>query len=158
LKVIGLRMLVGLAVLLVGAMAVLGKAGAQTSGETWQVEIDIFSGRPNPVFTLSASEVADVKGRLATAKSAAGASANVKTIRPSILGYRGLLILGKSSDGKQVTGDIEVYKGKLLRRTPSPAAVLDDSAAGVERQLLSLAVAKNAVSPQLMQEIQKALP
>jgi hypothetical protein len=157
-KTTGLKLLVGLTISLVGVVAMLGKAGAQSPGETWQVEVDVFSGRPNPVFTLSASEITDVKGRLATARSVAGADANVKTIRPSILGYRGLKVIGKSSDGKQVTGDIELYRGKSLRRMPSPAAVLDDSAVGLERMLLSLGVAKKAVSPEVMQEIQKALP
>jgi hypothetical protein len=156
-KITNLKMFFGLAALLV-TMAVFGRAEAQTAAETWQVEVHFFSGLPNPVFALSASEVADVKSRLGTAKSVVGASANVKTIRPAILGYRGLTIVGKTSDDKQVTGDVEIYRGKILRRLPGPAAVLDDSAVGIERFLLSLGVAKKAVSSETMQEIQQVLP
>lgn len=156
-NITSLKMLFGIATLLC-TVAVLGKADAQTATETWQVEVDIYSGRPNPVFTLTSTELADLKSRLGSAKSVAGASPNVKTVRPSILGYRGLIVTGKSGDGTQTTGDVEVYKGKILRRAPGPAAVLDDSTTGLERQLLALGMAKNAISTGAMTEIQKSLP
>jgi hypothetical protein len=156
-NITSLKMLFGIATLLF-TVAVLGKADAQTAAETWQVEVDINSGQPNPVFTLTSAELADVKSRLGSAKSVAGASPNIKTIRPSILGYRGLTVTGKSGDGTQTTGDVEVYKGKILRRAPGPAAVLDDSTVGLERQLLALGMAKKAISNGAMQEIQKSLP
>jgi len=156
-NITSLKIFFGVATLLV-TVAVLGKADAQTTAETWQVEVDINSGLPNPVFTLTSAELADLKSRLGSAKSVAGASPNVKTIRPSILGYRGLTVTGKSADGTQTTGDVEVYKGKILRRAPGPAAVLDDSATGLERQLLALGMAKKVISPGAMTEIQKSLP
>jgi len=33
---------------------------------TMQVEIDLFSGRPNPTWELTAAEVSELKARLAT--------------------------------------------------------------------------------------------
>lgn len=64
----------------------------------------------------------------------------------------------QNATGRQVTGDVEVYRGKLFRRFPTPLSVRDDSGVGIERFLLSLGVAKKAVPPEMMEEIQQGLP
>jgi hypothetical protein len=49
-----------------------------------QVEIDLFSGRPNPHWQLAPSELAELESRLVTLPAAASAAL------PDGLGYRGL--------------------------------------------------------------------
>lgn len=49
-----------------------------------QVEIDLFSGRPNPVWDLTAAEVSELKARLDSLPAGA------PTAMPEVLGYRGL--------------------------------------------------------------------
>ncbi len=51
---------------------------------TMQVEIDLFSGRPNPVWDLTAAEVPALRARLEALPAAAPATL------PDRLGYRGL--------------------------------------------------------------------
>lgn len=139
-------------------LAATRTSSAQTATETWQVEIDIYSGRPNPVLTLTANELADVKNRLAAAAPVPAADANAASIRPSRLGYRGLIIRGKSGDGKTTTADIELFAGRILRRAPSARAVLDDRSVGLERMLVGLANAKQMIPAGMMKEIQKVMP
>jgi hypothetical protein len=53
---------------------------------TMQVEIDLFSGRPNPAWELTAAEVSELKARLATLPT------GLPVAMPEVLGYRGLHI------------------------------------------------------------------
>jgi hypothetical protein len=140
------------------ALTTTGTSIAQAPEETWQVEIDIFSGLPNPVFTLTSREVGDIKARLATAKTVSGLDASAASIRPSRLGYRGVVIRGKSADGQKTTADIELYARRILRRAPAARAMLDDAGTGIERMLVDLAMSKKLIPPTAMQDIQKILP
>jgi hypothetical protein len=128
------------------------------SSEVWTVVIDIFSGRPNPKFTLDAAEVQEVKARLGRAPAMSTAAMPDKTIRPARLGYRGILL--KSSAGARVVEDSEVSKGKIFRKGPGAKALMDDKAAGagIERYLTTLAVSKGVLTPALGEEIMKAIP
>jgi hypothetical protein len=133
----------------------IGKAGAQTSSEVWTVTLDIYSGRRNPSFTLDAAEVQEIKARLGRAPVTAQA-ATQKTIRPSKLGYRGILI--SATAGGKVVEDSEVSKGAILRKGPSARALMNDAQTGIERYLATLAISKGAVSAELGQWLMKNVP
>ena len=51
-----------------------------------QVEIDLFSGRPNPAWELTKTEVSELMARLATLPTGS------PVVIPEVLGYRGLHI------------------------------------------------------------------
>lgn len=55
---------------------------------TLHVELDIFSGRPNPSWTLAEDEAAELRRRLE------GLPGTEREIDPPGLGYRGFLISG----------------------------------------------------------------
>jgi hypothetical protein len=113
--------------------------------ETWQVVVDVFSGRPNPTFTLTEAEVVQAKDRMSHAQATAPAGAS--GIRPSILGYRGMII----------SDSLEVYKGRILCTGPEARVTLDDLC-GLEQYLLSVGAASNEIPPEAMQFIREAVP
>lgn len=55
-----------------------------------RVTIDVFSGRPNPVVTITGHEEKELLARLATAKGRTGRKA--PKLPPATLGYRGLIV------------------------------------------------------------------
>ena len=126
----------------------LDSADAQTAPETWQVVVDVFSGRPNPTFTLAGAELVQAKDRMSRARATAPAGAS--GIRPSILGYRGMIISGSLN--------AEVYKGRILRTGPGARVTLDDSVSGLEQHLLSVGAASNKIPPGAMRFIRQAVP
>jgi hypothetical protein len=60
-----------------------------TLGDEADVELDIFSGRPNPHWSLSGRRVAELEERLQELEP-------VQAAEPQGLGYRGLVIRSKS--------------------------------------------------------------
>jgi hypothetical protein len=99
--------------------------------EVWKVTIDVFSGVPNPVFTLEPSEVAEVQARLDSAPLVRPMASANETIIPARLGYRGM--------------------HTILRRTTG--AVYDGKSVNLEGYLLSLAVAKGVIDQGLADQI-----
>ena len=84
------------------------------------VELDVFSGRPNPCWELDelgTQELRRLQSRLAATRQA--------SVEPPGLGYRGFLY----SDG---TGRVRVFRGYLQ----TTRAVLADPSFSVERYLL----------------------
>jgi hypothetical protein len=143
---------------LAAVVAVFSTAGAQTAPETWQIEVDVFSGRPNPKFTVTGADLAQVKDRMGRAKMMAAMSAGAASIRPSILGYRGIIIHGTTADQKQVLADAEVFAARILRRGPGAPALLDDTATGLESLLISLGVNNKAIPPEALPVIRQVVP
>jgi hypothetical protein len=123
---------------------------AQTStAEVWKVEIAVFSGVKNPVFTLEPAEVAEVRARLNSAAVVRSVTSDKETVIPARLGYRGMLITGAAA--RKWLEDTQVSENRILRRL---AGTLNDGkAVGLEGYLLSLAVAKGTISPELAQRI-----
>ena len=117
--------------------------------EVWKVTIDVFSGVPNPVFTLEPSEVAEVQARLDSAPLVRPMASANETIIPARLGYRGMHI--KASAGDRVIEDTEISEGTILRRTTG--AVYDGKSVNLEGYLLSLAVAKGVIDQGLADQI-----
>ncbi|HLL90469.1 MAG TPA: hypothetical protein VK324_14310 [Tepidisphaeraceae bacterium] len=91
------------------------------------VELDIFSGRPNPTWTLPAEECAGVEALIAAASPASG-----RVTLPG-LGYRGFIIDGPA-------GRTRVYRAELMQgddiddATPMRRGVVGPS---LERRLLA---------------------
>jgi hypothetical protein len=133
-----------------GALAGTNSAQAQTaSAEVWTVTIDVFSGQPNPTFTLDASEVAEVRARLNATPLIRAMTGAKETIIPARLGYRGMLI--KATAGGKAIEDTEASGAKIMRKTAS--ALFDGKPVGLEGYLLSRAVVRGLISPTLENQI-----
>jgi hypothetical protein len=132
-------------------------ANAQSaSSETWQVEISMYSGLPNPTYTLSTAEIAQVKSHITSAPALPAASVANDTILPSILGYRGMIVIGTTS-GKQVVEHTEVSGSKIYRKAGA-RALLDGKPSGLERVLLTLALSKSAITADQGKYIGQQIP
>ena len=94
-----------------------------------QVELDIFSGRPNPTWTLSDADDADLRARLAALPSASAATLH------SDLGYRGLIVRLADPAGPQV---VRIQRGHVQADGAEPPAEGNraDSGRSLERWLL----------------------
>jgi hypothetical protein len=75
------------------------------------VSLDIFSGRPNPVWTLSPAETIALRGLLDRLPASPCPSL------PAQLGYRGFVV--QFSSGSRAAGDgLRAYKGTVWRGNP----------------------------------------
>ena len=101
-----------------------------------QVEIDVYSGRPNPVWELDAVQSAELAAKL-QALPAAGAGA-----LPDGLGYRGLRLRPQTS-GTAVpaaAGLIEIGAGRVhMTRADGTTRQLADPGRALERWLIDTA-------------------
>jgi prephenate dehydrogenase len=88
-----------------------------------QVELDAFSGRPNPRWELTGSEAAEFTKRLHDLKPSRNRAEAFEG-----LGYRGFIV---RTDGEE----IRVYRGIAIRKRGSNVEVLDDSHRTLERWL-----------------------
>jgi hypothetical protein len=108
---------------------------------TMQVEIDLFSGRPNPVWNLTDAEVSTLRARLESLPTASPAAL------PDRLGYRGLraspLEAQPATEEPPSTNPIiaiEVGGGVIrLTRRDGTAVHLRDTGRSVECWLLTVA-------------------
>jgi hypothetical protein len=127
--------------------------GQSAPPQTWEVEVDMLSGLPNPTFTLDARETAELQRRLSNAKRLRGATAT-DTVRPSILGYRGVIV--RSGAGATAATEAEVASGQVLAK--AAGEVRDGSGAGIERYVFDLAKAKKALTPEQVAAIEPSIP
>ena len=97
-----------------------------TPAEVWSVTIGVFSGRPDPVFTLLPSEVAEVRARLGKAPSVRAVADAKETILPARLGYRGMRL--KASTGDKVIEDMEICETQIQRKTAGALSMASWSA------------------------------
>ncbi|HXQ68328.1 MAG TPA: hypothetical protein VN980_17295 [Alphaproteobacteria bacterium] len=100
------------------------------------VTLDIFSGRPNPRWTLDSAAASSLFKRLAALVTESGSR-----LEPPGLGYRGLLV--ESEDGPRIETPIRIYRGTVYRGI----ARLADPGRALERWLL--ATGKDAVPSEL---------
>jgi hypothetical protein len=122
--------------------------GAQAKGtaESWQVEVDVFSSRPNPVFTVTGADLLRAKSLLRSAP-VQDANTRLTTIWPNRLGYQGLKVRGGI--------EAELCGGRILRKGLVARALIDDRTTQLETFLISVGVAKGAISAQLEQLIRR---
>jgi hypothetical protein len=119
--------------------------------ETFSVEVDVFSGRPNPSFTIEAGELAPVLLKLhALCQSPPGSSIQYPE---SFLGYRGLLVkragalsiaLARKGARFAAANPPSICRDKLQ---PGPAGDLfvSDQNSVLEKHLVELAHQKAAL-------------
>jgi hypothetical protein len=132
-----------------------------------RVEVMVFSGRPNPVFTITdaaqINQILAAAGTLPSA-SAAAASAQAEVERPK-LGYRGILVTNLSDAGSDLQ-TLRVHRS-AVRMTRKQAAAAKagvaaaaeartDQSAALENQLLSLARSRGAVDDNLLNLIRNS--
>ena len=87
---LGRRM--GIAARAVALAAILAPSGScQDRRVDVRVEADLFSGRPNPAWTLSSGEATELARRLEKVEARRGEPAPVGAAGPG-LGYRGLVV------------------------------------------------------------------
>jgi hypothetical protein len=94
-----------------------------------QIELDAFSGRPNPRWDLSKEDGAEFQKRLhALKKSKAGA------VVGDGLGYRGFVV---RPDGGPVDGydEVRLFRGTVVVRRGDQSETLSDPGRGLERWL-----------------------
>jgi hypothetical protein len=87
-----------------------------------RVELDIFSGRPNPVWVLDTAQEAEIRGRIARLKPS-----SAKVSVPG-LGYRGFIV--------HDVGEMRFYRGQVLPGLDADTARWGATDRELERWLL----------------------
>ena len=88
-----------------------------------EVEVEMYSGRPNPRFVLSGPDTRELQQRLQALPPAPEAAAPRDD-----LGYRGLRITGPTAPGAEVVvsaGTVEVRDATGKRRLADPGRLLE---------------------------------
>jgi len=104
------------------SLAIVTMCSAPTS-----VELDVFSGQPNPTWNLSESQCAEIEQHIDQLPETTGESLQ----SPPALGYRGLTIHYENQQGVRET--IRIYRGIVQ----SERLQLRDADRKVEKWLLS---------------------
>jgi hypothetical protein len=140
---------------------------AQPSAATTglRVEVMVFSGRPNPVFTIT--DPTQVREILNLAETASGANPESSAVKQG-LGYRGILVTNLSPDDTSDIQNIRVYRsaaGISRKSATNPKNESGKSAANVtpetrsdnskalEARLLAMAHSAGAIDQRLLNQI-----
>ncbi|HYF64778.1 MAG TPA: hypothetical protein VD886_18270, partial [Herpetosiphonaceae bacterium] len=120
-------------------------ADAEISGI--QVEMMVFSGRPNPGWTLSADEQERVRGLLAVAAP--------RTAKPieGRLGYSGFNLRLQTATGQIA---VWIYDGVMMAADSVGVTFYQDDRRGLERLLLE--TSQPHIDPALYQSISDTIP
>lgn len=151
-------------ILLLGFSLKMSAAPA-TGPSAMQVEILIFSGRPNPVFTLTdPTEIKEITALVSALPKAPAARATAGTT-DSVLGYRGIAVENRSMIAPEL-GSLLVNRSQVqLTRKAAPSAqtasatpvdaseVRLDGGAALENRLLTLARKHGAIDDALLSHI-----
>lgn len=116
--------------------AALGQGG---EGHSIRIELDMFSGRPNPVWTLTAAEAAELEAMTASLPVVAAPAPPFDG-----LGYRGIVARNPADSGWSLVA----FRDTVRIRTLEGSEVRADPDARVERWLLG--TAGDAVDPALL--------
>lgn len=109
-----------------------GRAAAEPASNGPKVTFLLYSGRPNPSFTLNAAQVQRVQELLTAAHPVSGAED--RTVLPSILGYNGIVIESRGTNG--LPASIEVYRNRIAVHERGARRILSDNGA-LEQFLVS---------------------
>ena len=112
------------------------------------VVLDVFSGRPNPTWSLDAEPTAALRSLLAALPSTPAAAPL------DGLGYRGFLVELKDQTGATVER-LSAYRGLVQRQPGDPSAVLLDPGRTVERFLLDSG--RSQLDPALFNDVELQL-
>jgi hypothetical protein len=132
---------------------------AESEPGAWEVQIDVFSGRPNPVFKLQGPEIARVTGMLSQASNVVAAKAaeqeKAKAF-PVKLGYRGLRIRQVGQD-KTIQSQIRVHGKNMLVGSGKERSWQSAKDASLEQFLVDLALEKGAISKSMHEQIRNEM-
>ncbi|HEX6862005.1 MAG TPA: hypothetical protein VF414_04265 [Thermoanaerobaculia bacterium] len=120
-------------------------SGSAAQGNGIQVTVLLYSGRPNPTFTLTAEQADHVRQLVAAAQP----DSRGGSVLPSILGYNGLLVRGGDAGGQ----DLAVYDGRIEVQDREGKRVVSDGGA-LESFLLEAATESKALDAEQLRAIQ----
>lgn len=116
------------------------------------VTIMIFSGRPNPTFTIKdESIISHISGTLS--KMPNTEKCNGLTLSPSILGYQGILVENTSDMMPEIESFIVRHANVELKNKNATQNILDDFAAELEDYLIQLAQEQGVLDQNLVNVI-----
>ena len=124
------------------ALCVAVAAAQDRGGSALRIELDIFSGRPNPEWTLTAAEAGELRALAAKLPLAAAAPP-----RFDGLGYRGIVARDPADPGWSLVA----YRDTVRIDVAAGSEVRADPGRSVERWLLG--TAGDAVDPALLGRI-----
>ncbi|MBD2020140.1 hypothetical protein H6F43_08055 [Leptolyngbya sp. FACHB-36] len=130
-------------------VTILGCAVPTSGGERMQVEVDVFSGRPNPQWTLTPPEADQLIQRVQALPSESG-EGDVK----EGLGYRGLIVT-KSGDRTENYTEISISNGLVIANKNGQLRRLVDQNRTLERWLFQ--TGKNRLENPLYQQIEQQI-
>jgi hypothetical protein len=122
-----------LAVAAAGVLLACSSPGDDAGAGGFTVELDAFSGRPNPTWTLTGQEAKQLARHLRDLPPADGSHA-----LPDRLGYRGFWITPKAN-GPWPESRLYVHDGVVLIVRPVGPSVLQEDIRGAEKWLIALA-------------------
>lgn len=130
------------------ALAACASGSARAAeGDAGRVTVLIYSGRPNPTFTLTAEQAERVRQLVSAAQPDPGFRGG--SVLPSILGYNGLLVRGGAA-GLQ---DLGVYGGRIEIQDREGKRIVSDGGA-LENFLLEAAAQSQALDAEQLRFIQ----
>ncbi|MEA2560447.1 MAG: hypothetical protein QOH06_1951 [Acidobacteriota bacterium] len=135
--------LTALVVALALAACASGSARA-AEGDGVQVTVLLYSGRPNPTFTLTAEQADRVRQLVAAAQPDPGFRGG--SVLPSILGYNGVLVEG-------LPAPLAVYGGRIEVQDREGKRVVSDGGA-LESFLLEAAAQSKTLDSEQLRFIQ----
>lgn len=110
-------------------VTILGCAVPTSGGEKMQVEVDVFSGRPNPQWTLTPPEAEQFIQQVQALPSEASGG-----VVKEGLGYRGLVVT-KSDDRNENYTEISISNGLVITNKNGQLKRLVDQNRTLERWL-----------------------
>lgn len=120
-------------------------SGSAAQGNGVEVTVLLYSGRPNPTFTLTAEQAERVRQLVAAAQP----DSRGGSVLPSILGYNGLLVRGGAAGGQ----DLAVYGGRIEVQDREGKRIVSDGGA-LESFLLEAAAQGKALDAEQLRFIQ----
>lgn len=129
------------------AACATGSARAAEGGAAGQVTVLLYSGRPNPTFTLTAEQAERVRQLVAAGQP--DPEFRGGSVLPSILGYNGLLVRG----GIAGLPDLAVSGGRIEIQDREGKRVVSDGGA-LETFLLEAASQNKALDAEQLRIIQ----
>lgn len=122
--------------------------GSGTPPEPAAVELDVYSGRPNPTWKLSGEETSQFLGLLR----------ELPPMEPGWfdagLGYRGFAVSFQDPQGRDTT--VQIYKGIVKRSVGESTEYFADKDRKLERWVLK--TASSRLSPDLYEMVARELP
>lgn len=122
--------------------------GSGAPPEPAEVELDIFSGRPNPTWKLSAEETSQFLGLLRELPSTEPGWFDAG------LGYRGFAVSFQDPQGRATR--VQIYKGIVKRSVEESTEYFADKDRKLERWVLK--TGRSELSPDLYEVVAKELP